>query len=129
MDELRIKHQMFQVNGINMHVAENGEGPVVLLLHGFPEFWYGWRCQLTGLAQHGFRAVAPDLRGYGDSSAPPETTSYTILHLVGDIVALMDALEQPQVCIVQTFCSIMERCLLSDLIIFAIYPMFSLPEN
>lgn len=82
-----------------MHVAEKGEGPVVLLLHGFPEFWYWWRYQLTGLAHRSFRAMAPDLRGYGDSSVPPEMTSYTILHLVGDIVALLDALEQPQVCI------------------------------
>ncbi|KAJ4767387.1 Epoxide hydrolase [Rhynchospora pubera] len=100
MEELGIKHKMLPVNGINIHVAEKGEGPVVLLLHGFPEFWYGWRYQLTELAQHGFRAVAPDLRGYGDSSVPPEMTSYTILHLVGDVVSLMDALEQPQVFVV-----------------------------
>ncbi|KAJ3702880.1 hypothetical protein LUZ61_006585 [Rhynchospora tenuis] len=100
MEELGIKHKMLQVNGINMHVAEKGEGPVVMLLHGFPEFWYGWRYQLIELARHGFRAVAPDLRGYGDSSVPSEKISYTIFHLVGDVVALMDALEQPQVSIV-----------------------------
>nr|CAD1817077.1 unnamed protein product [Ananas comosus var. bracteatus] len=72
-------------------------GTGILLLHGFPELWYSWRHQIIGLAACGYRAIAPDLRGYGDTSAPPSVNSYTLFHLVGDVVALLDALELPQV--------------------------------
>ena len=65
-----IKHRHVDTNGIRMHIAEQGEGPVVLLCHGFPESWYSWRHQLSALADAGFRAVAPDMRGYGDTDAP-----------------------------------------------------------
>jgi pimeloyl-ACP methyl ester carboxylesterase len=81
-----------------MHVAEAGTGPLVLLLHGFPECWYSWRHQLIALAEAGFHAVAPDQRGYGRTGAadtsgqPLRTDQYTILHLVGDVIALIDAL-------------------------------------
>ncbi|KAJ6844255.1 uncharacterized protein M6B38_291675 [Iris pallida] len=91
-----IIHRSVEVNGIRMHVAEKGEGPVVLLLHGFPELWYSWRHQILGLADAGYRAVAPDLRGYGDTDAPPSVSDYSIFHLVGDIVALIDSLGQQQ---------------------------------
>lgn len=88
-----IEHRTVAVNGINMHVAEMGHGPqVVLLLHGFPELWYTWRHQIRALASLGYRAVAPDLRGYGGSDAPPEPSSYTSHHVVGDLVALLDSL-------------------------------------
>lgn len=100
MDDEGIGHQTLAVNGINMHVAEKGQGPVVLLIHGFPETWYAWRHQIASLAALGYRAVAPDLRGYGDTDAPPSVTSYSILHLVGDIVALIDSLGQEQVFVV-----------------------------
>ncbi|XP_028793541.1 uncharacterized protein LOC114749217 [Neltuma alba] len=93
-------HRTVEVNGINMHVAEKGEGPVVLFLHGFPELWYSWRHQILSLSSRGFRAVAPDLRGYGDTDAPSSITSYTCFHLVGDIVALIDSLGVDQVCLV-----------------------------
>ncbi|XP_057423369.1 uncharacterized protein LOC130717233 [Lotus japonicus] len=87
-----IVHRTVEVNGIKMHVAEKGEGPVVLFLHGFPELWYSWRHQILSLSSRGYRAVAPDLRGYGDTEAPSSVTSYTCFHLVGDIIALIDSL-------------------------------------
>ena len=76
-----IKHRTIETNGIRMHVAEQGEGPLVVLCHGFPESWYSWRHQLAALAEAGFRAVAPDMRGYGQTDAPTEIESYTQLHL------------------------------------------------
>ncbi|XUL90317.1 alpha/beta fold hydrolase [Streptomyces galilaeus] len=87
-----MKSHHVQVNGARLHVVEAGSGPLVVLLHGFPECWYSWRHQLTALAEAGFRAVAPDMRGYGTSDAPEEVESYTLLHLVGDVVGLIDAL-------------------------------------
>jgi pimeloyl-ACP methyl ester carboxylesterase len=75
-----------------MHVAEQGAGPLVILCHGFPESWYSWRHQLAALAAAGFHAVAPDMRGYGQTDAPPEIEAYTLLHLVGDMVGLVAAL-------------------------------------
>lgn len=95
-----ITHRTVAVNGINMHIAEKGEGLVVLFIHGFPELWYSWRHQMVALAARGYRAVAPDLRGYGDTDAPPSAAAYTIFHLVGDLVALLDALAQDQVFVV-----------------------------
>jgi pimeloyl-ACP methyl ester carboxylesterase len=87
-----IAHRMIETNGVRLHVAEQGEGPLVILCHGFPECWYSWRHQLGALAKAGFRAVAPDLRGYGRSDRPRELEKYTILHNIGDIVGLVDAL-------------------------------------
>ena len=97
MADGEIAHRMVAINGINMHVAEKGEGPVVLLLHGFPELWYAWRHQIVALAGLGYRCVAPDLRGYGDTEAPGNVNSFSIFHIVGDIVALIDSLGQEQV--------------------------------
>src|SRR4029434_882946 len=73
-------------------VAELGTGPLVLMCHGFPESWYSWRHQMRALADAGFRAVAPDMRGYGQTEAPAEIERYTLLDLVGDLVGLLDAL-------------------------------------
>jgi pimeloyl-ACP methyl ester carboxylesterase len=87
-----VTHRFIDTNGIRMHVAEAGTGPVVLLCHGFPESWFSWRHQLTALAAAGYRAVAPDQRGYGQTSAPTAIEQYTLLHLVGDLVGLLDAL-------------------------------------
>ncbi|XP_043722790.1 epoxide hydrolase A-like [Telopea speciosissima] len=95
-----IEHRIVRVNGIDMHVAEKGQGPMVLLLHGFPQLWYSWRHQMTALASHGYRAVAPDLRGFGDTDAPPSPSSYTSFHIVGDLIALIDLLGQDQVFVV-----------------------------
>ena len=88
------------VNGIEMNVAEYGEGPLVLLCHGWPELWYSWRHQLVALAAAGFRAVAPDMRGFGRTSAPNDVAAYTILHNVGDMVALVAALGEKRALIV-----------------------------
>jgi pimeloyl-ACP methyl ester carboxylesterase len=87
-----VTHRMIETNGIRLHVAEQGDGPLIILCHGFPECWYSWRHQLPALAKAGFRAVAPDLRGYGRSDRPEEVEKYTILHDIGDIVGLVDAL-------------------------------------
>ena len=95
-----LSHQFIQTNGIRMHIAEQGTGPVVLLCHGFPETWYSWRHQLKALAEAGFHAVAPDQRGYGQTDRPPAPEQYTILHLVGDMVGLLDALGEQRAVIV-----------------------------
>jgi pimeloyl-ACP methyl ester carboxylesterase len=87
-----ITHRFVDVNGIRMHLAEAGAGPLVVLCHGFPESWYSWRHQLRALADAGFHAVAPDQRGYGQTDRPEAIDQYTLLHLVGDMVALLDAL-------------------------------------
>ena len=87
-----VQHRVVETNGIRMHIAECGEGPLVVLCHGFPESWYSWRHQLQALAEAGFHGVAPDMRGYGQTDRPKEIDQYTLLHLVGDIVGLLDAL-------------------------------------
>jgi pimeloyl-ACP methyl ester carboxylesterase len=93
MTELR--RRTVETNGIRMHLAEQGEGPLVLLCHGFPESWYSWRHQLPALAEAGFHAVAPDMRGYGHTDRPDAIDQYTLLHLIGDVVGLLDALDTP----------------------------------
>lgn len=90
----------YQVNGIRLRVAEQGTGPLVLFCHGWPESWYSWRHQLNALSRAGFRAVAPDMRGYGGSDAPQEAANYTLLHLVGDMVELVRELGETQAVIV-----------------------------
>jgi pimeloyl-ACP methyl ester carboxylesterase len=91
-----VSHRTVETNRIRMHLAEQGEGPLVLLCHGFPESWYSWRHQLPALAEAGFHAVAPDMRGYGQTDQPSEIDQYTLLHLVGDVVGLLDALGAEQ---------------------------------
>src|SRR3984957_15588795 len=86
----QISHRHVQAGQLDMHIAEAGDGPLVLLLHGFPESWYSWRHQLTALAAAGFHAVAPDQRGYGRTGRPAAADAYTILHLTGDVIGLMD---------------------------------------
>jgi epoxide hydrolase A/B len=95
-----IKHHLVTVNGIKLHVAEQGEGPLVLLCHGWPELWYSWKHQLAALAAAGFRAAAPDMRGYGESDAPGEIEAYAIMHLVGDVVGMVAALGEREATIV-----------------------------
>src|ERR1700752_3327078 len=87
-----IVHRTVEANGIPIHLAEAGSRPVVLLCHGFPESWYSWRHQLRALAEAGFHAVAPDMRGYGQTDRPEAIDQYTLLHRVGDMVGLLDAL-------------------------------------
>jgi pimeloyl-ACP methyl ester carboxylesterase len=83
-------HRTVRANGIAMHVAEIGTGPLVLMLHGFPQFWWTWQQQLVDLADTGFRAVAVDLRGYGASDKPPR--GYDAPTLAADIAQLVPAL-------------------------------------
>jgi pimeloyl-ACP methyl ester carboxylesterase len=91
-----VMHRTVETNGIRMHIAEQGRGPLVVLCHGFPESWYSWRHQLRALAEAGVHAVAPDMRGYGRTDRPAEIEKYTLFHLVGDMVGLLDALGAEQ---------------------------------
>ncbi|WP_031172004.1 alpha/beta fold hydrolase [Streptosporangium roseum] len=95
-----ITHRSVSVPGGRIHVAEQGSGPLVLLVHGFPESWYSWRRQLPALAQAGYRAVALDVRGYGRSSKPAAQDSYRMLALVQDNVALVRALGEESAVII-----------------------------
>ncbi|MFI0263714.1 alpha/beta fold hydrolase [Streptomyces sp. NPDC017056] len=94
------RHSAVEVNGITLHIAEQGEGPLVLLLHGFPESWYSWRHQFGPLAEAGYRVVAPDQRGYARSEQPGDPDAYSLLHLAGDVVALIRALGEEQAVVV-----------------------------
>jgi len=84
MEKLRLK------SGLNMEVARAGSGPLVIMLHGFPECWYSWRYQIRALAPH-FECVAPNLRGYGNTDAPVGIENYTLDKLVGDVADLIEA--------------------------------------
>ena len=95
-----IKHRVINANGLKIHIAEQGSGPLVLFCHGFPESWYSWRHQIPPTAVAGYHAVAPDLRGYGGTDAPPERESYTIMDLVGDMVGVVAELGEKQATIV-----------------------------
>ncbi len=88
----RVSHRQRQVNGIELHVAELGSGPPVVLCHGFPELWYSWRHQLPALAEAGYRAIAPDMRGYGQSSIPRDIEAYDVPTVCDDMLGLLDDL-------------------------------------
>ncbi|MFI6387262.1 alpha/beta hydrolase [Nonomuraea sp. NPDC050540] len=88
----RLTHRLVSSPAGRTHLVEQGAGPLVLLVHGFPEFWYSWRHQLPALAAAGYRAVAVDVRGYGRSSKPAEVSAYRMLELVEDNVAVVEAL-------------------------------------
>jgi len=96
----KITHRTVKANGISIHIAEAGDGPLVLMLHGFPELWYSWRHQLPALAAAGYHAVAPDVRGYGGSDAPHEIEAYSTKNLVADAVGILDALGEESAVIV-----------------------------
>jgi pimeloyl-ACP methyl ester carboxylesterase len=87
-----LRFRRIPTNGITLHVAEAGapEGPLLFLLHGFPEFWYGWRNQIPALAERGFHVVVPDQRGYNLSDKPTGVANYDLDHLAADIVGLAD---------------------------------------
>ena len=87
-----LKESDIATNGITLHVTEQGDGPAVLFCHGFPDTSYTWRRQMKAVASAGYRAIAPDMRGYGRSSAPADANLYTPLHTAGDLVGLLDAL-------------------------------------
>ncbi|HEY8711254.1 MAG TPA: alpha/beta hydrolase [Thermoanaerobaculia bacterium] len=87
---MTLSHHRISVNGVELHYVEAGHGPLIVLLHGFPEFWYSWRNQIPALADAGFRVVAPDLRGYNESSKPPRVDDYRLTAVAADIAALID---------------------------------------
>jgi pimeloyl-ACP methyl ester carboxylesterase len=96
----RLKHRVIESNGIKMHLAEQGDGPLVILCHGFPELWYSWRHQITALAEAGYHAVAPDQRGYGQTDRPAAIEDYHVFELTADMVGLVDALGEESAVIV-----------------------------
>lgn len=87
-----VTERRIATNGIELNIAEAGEGPLVLLLHGFPESWYSWRHQFAPLAAAGYHVVAPDMRGYGKSDKPPNITDYVQTEVIKDIIGLIPAL-------------------------------------
>ena len=95
-----IKFSTLHSNGIQMRCAEAGSGPAILFIHGWPESWFSWRHQLTGLAKAGYRVIAPDMRGYGDTDAPPNASDYSVDILARDVVGILDALEIDQATLV-----------------------------
>ena len=95
-----ITHRHIETNGIRLHIAEAGEGPLVLLLHGWPELWYSWRHQLPALAEAGYHAVAPDVRGYGQSDKPEPIEAYAMKAMLQDYLGLLDALGEQQAVVV-----------------------------
>ena len=95
-----ITNRMIEANGIRMHIQEAGQGPLVVLCHGFPETSHSWRHQLAALADAGYHAVAPDMRGYGRTDRPEAIEDYTILHLTGDVTGLIGALGEKQAIVV-----------------------------
>lgn len=86
-------HRFAEINGLRMHYVEEGRGPLVILLHGYPFLWYLWRHQIKALAAAGYRVVAPDQRGYGQTDCPIDVDAYDITHIVGDVVGLMKVLD------------------------------------
>jgi len=92
--------QTLSVNGIQMRVATQGSGPLVVMCHGFPELWCSWRPQMAALAGAGWCVAAPDMRGYGGTDAPSDPAQYTMLHHVGDLVGLVHALGETEAVIV-----------------------------
>lgn len=94
------RHRTVGANGMRIHLVEMGDGPLVLLVHGFPESWYSWRHQLPALAEAGYRAVAIDVRGYGRSSKPEPVDAYGLLHHVADNLGVVHALGEERAAIV-----------------------------
>ena len=87
-----LEHGNLEANGINIHYVSQGEGPLVVFCHGFPESWYSWRHQLPAVAEAGYRGVALSMRGYGLTDAPQDIDRYSIHHLIGDVVGVVNGL-------------------------------------
>ncbi|MCP3853905.1 MAG: alpha/beta hydrolase [Actinomycetia bacterium] len=97
---IEVEHNTIHGNGINIHYVSKGEGPLVVFCHGWPESWYSWRHQIPAVADAGFRAIAMSMRGYGGTDAPQDVGAYTINHLVGDVVAVVNALGEEDAVVV-----------------------------
>lgn len=96
----KIKQRIILAGATHLHIAEQGTGPLVLLLHGFPESWYSWRHQFEPLAKAGYRAVAPDMRGYGLSDKPADIEDYNQVEVTNDIINLIAALGYDQAIVI-----------------------------
>ena len=92
--------EMIETNGIALRAAVAGEGPLVVLVHGWPELWYSWRHQIRALASAGYKVVAPDVRGYGGSDKPQAVGEYTMTKITADVVGLIDAMGEEQASLV-----------------------------
>jgi pimeloyl-ACP methyl ester carboxylesterase len=99
-DPQTFTHRFAEADGITIHYVEEGVGPLVILLHGFPYTWFEWRHQIGALTEAGFRVVVPDIRGFGQSGKPERIADYTILHSAGDVVALVAALGESRALLV-----------------------------
>lgn len=99
-DPESLNHRTIVVEGLPVHFVEAGDGPAVLLLHGFPYTWFEWRHQVGPLAAAGYRVIAPDIRGFGQSGKPERTEDYTLLHCAGDAIGLLRALGIAQATVV-----------------------------
>src|SRR5207244_3530442 len=95
-----IVERSVSTNGVDLHLLEAGSGFPILLCYGFPELAYSWRHQLPALAAAGYRVIAPDQRGYGRSSRPPDVAHYDIDHLTGDMLGLLDAIGEERAVVV-----------------------------
>lgn len=93
---MELTHRFLDANGIRLHVAEQGQGYPVIFCHGFPHTWYVWHHQMAEVAAAGYRAIAPDLRGYGRTEAPGEVEAYTNEAVIGDLLALLDDIGAPK---------------------------------
>ena len=96
----QVEFATVETNGIRLRVALAGKGPLVVLVHGFPESWYSWRHQIPALAAAGYRVAAPDVRGYGGSDKPAAVEAYAIKEMCGDIAGLIEALGERQAVLV-----------------------------
>lgn len=99
-EEISLEHRTVDVGGLGLHVVLAGAGPLVVLLHGFPDYWYTWRGQIGALARAGFRVAAPDMRGYNLSDKPEGVASYRIAALVEDVAGLVRALGEERASVV-----------------------------
>lgn len=109
----QIVHKFIQVNGLKLHLAEigNQSSPVVVFIHGFPEIWYSWRHQMIAVASAGYRAIAPDSRGYGLSDPPPETDKFGFSDVVDDLLAIIDSLGVDKIFLVAKDAGVRPACL------------------
>jgi pimeloyl-ACP methyl ester carboxylesterase len=100
IDSVLIQHRFATINGIKYHYAEAGKGKLIVLLHGFPELWYSWRHQLVALSKKGYRVVAPDLRGFGETEATSQVEDYSLFNYAKDIKELIDYLGEENAVII-----------------------------